>query len=622
MPEDHWTRIAPVAPGGTVLDLTLDREGRFWAATWGGLFRQGEHGWTPSPSSPPIPTISGIWAAGPYLFAAGIGGGLARSLDGGQTWDLCWLDEVQEPIICLAPSPSFEQDGVLLAGTDGAGVLRSEDWGRRWQRSNVGLQDLTVTAVACAPHWDRREVAFAATLGGLYRSSGGGRAWRPTGWVDDQATIETLAVAAWTEEPGYLLFVGTQERGLFQSANAARTFQPVGESLPAKESQAFIDALWVDPDLAETGLVVVADGQDILRSEDAGKTWEHAARDVPPILCLAGDGTRLAAGLHLEGLLASPDGGRTWEKDASLVCRGLARLTAGGGRLFAFGAMEGAWWSPDGRDWQPLAGIEDEALPITTLEAAQGPAGLITLAGTAAGLLAWRGNAGPEPISQANLAPGGLVTALAFSPDFATDGHVWAGQEDGSLWQSTDAGRTWTPMGHPFGQGTAVALAPSPDFAADGLLVAVTHRLDHRETIIWRSLDRGDTWEEWTRLGTTWPRVTLVVAGEKGIHSWASLGTLVMQPAFRGWTGQAVSDPPPIVMRVVQSPDGQVVAATAEGVYRSPNGRTWKPWNDGLDQGAGLLDLVLFAPEGEELALWGLAPGGVIWRLPLQSSQA
>ena len=610
MAQDRWTLLGPIAPGGTVVGLAADGGGRFWAATWAGLFREGEGGWLPAPAAPPFSMLGGVWTAGRYLFAAGLPSGLARSSDGGQTWDLCWLDEVEAPVLCLAASPDVDQDGVLLAGTEGGGVLRSEDWGRRWRRANVGLQDLAVTAVACAPQWDRREVAFAVTPSGLYRSSSGGRAWKPApGWTAASPPIQAFALVPWPEEPGFLLFAATEEQGLFRSTDGGRSFQPLGGPTPAY-------ALWASPDLAHDGALLLVAGEGVFRSEDGGETWHPVLPEAPSILCLAAAGDRLAAGLQEEGLLLSEDLGRTWHREEAFVGRGLARLCAAGGRLLAFGAMEGAWWTDDGQEWQPLPGLAPEMLPLASLEAAEGAEGLVVLAGTAAGLLAWHGDAGPQALGEGTFASGGMVTALAFSPAFAQDGLIWAGQEGGSLWRSRDGGATWESLGQPFGEGVVVALAPSPRFPKDGLLVAATHRPQARQTLLWRSRDGGATWEEWTSQESGWPRVTLVVEGKDGVKSWAGVEHLVLQPVYRGWTGHPVVEPPARVVRVLLTPEGDVVAATSQGVYRSRNGRIWKPWNEGLPEGVGLLDVALAAPGGQERAYWGLGAGGVLWRRP------
>ncbi|MGC8839678.1 MAG: WD40/YVTN/BNR-like repeat-containing protein, partial [Anaerolineae bacterium] len=587
MAQDRWTLLGPVASGGTVVGLASDDQGRFWAATWGGLFREGEGGWLSAPTAPPFSMLGGVWAAGRYLFAAGLPSGLARSADGGHTWDLCWLDEVEAPILSLVASPNFDQDGVLLAGTEGGGVLRSETWGRRWRRANVGLQDLAVTAVACAPRWERREVAFAVTPSGLYRSSSGGRAWKPTsGWAASSPPIQAFALAPWPEEPGFLLFAATEEQGLFRSADGGHTFQPLGGPAP-------VYALWASPEFARDGLLVLIAGEGVFRSEDGGRTWHEVLPESPSILCLAAAGDRLAAGLQEEGVLLSPDRGRTWHREDTFVGRGLARLAAAGGRLFAFGAMEGAWWTEDGQHWQPLPGLRPEMLPIASLEATEGAWGVVVLAGTAAGLMGWRGDEGPQPLGGEAFSSGGMVSALAFSPAFASDGLAWAGQESGSLWRSRDGGATWEHLGQPFGEGVVVALAPSPRFPREGLLVAATHHPQARKTVLWRSRDGGATWEEWTSQESGWPRVTLVVEGKDGVKSWAGVENLVLQPVYQGWTSHPVVDPPAHVMRVLLTPEGHVMAVTNRGVYRSSNGRVWKPWNEGLPEGMGFLDVAL-----------------------------
>lgn len=99
-----------------------------------------------------------------------------RSADGGQTWGRCYTEQVEALVISLAASPNFRRDRVLLAGTDGAGILRSIDGGRHWQLSNFGLRDYEIFDLAAAPVWERYEYAFAVSEGGLYQSPNGGRA--------------------------------------------------------------------------------------------------------------------------------------------------------------------------------------------------------------------------------------------------------------------------------------------------------------------------------------------------------------------------------------------------------------------------------------------------------------
>ncbi|NLE75582.1 MAG: hypothetical protein GX605_02370 [Chloroflexi bacterium] len=614
MTQHSWTPMAPVAPGGTVLDLTLDTQGGLWAATWAGLFRQQGDAWWPTPDQPPFQTTVGLWAVEGYLFAAGMNGGLVRSLDGGASWEWCWLDEVTERVSCLAVSPHFDEDGVLILGTDGAGVLRSADRGRRWRRANVGLQAPYVTGLVCAPAWGERELVFAATTEGLYRSSGGGRAWRRTGWDAPDAVIEALAGAPWPSEPGFVLYLGTLEHGLFRSTDGGQTWQPTaGAPHTAQGERAPIGALWVDPDVAQSGLLVVGTDDALFRSGDGGRTWQPTASDLPAVLCLGGQGQALAAGLFEDGLLTSNDGGRAWAPASALSCRGLARLTVGGGLLYAYGAMEGAWSSTDGHEWQRLDWLPYDALPLSALAAGEG----VVLAATNAGLWVQRGQGPGQLWEQPPAAEGALISALALSPRFAADGLAWAGQEDGTLWRSSDGAQSWQPLGQPFGQGAILALEPSARVARDGLLVAATGHPAEGKVCLWRSSDGGGSWEEWLAQAVSWPRVTLTIDGERGIRSWASLGSLVMQPVYSGWKGGPVSPQAPVVMRLLRTDRGRLLAGAAHGVYTSTNGAAWTPLNQGLPVEARLLDLALFAPSGELPSLWGLAAGGAIWRLSL-----
>ena len=67
-------------------------------------------------------------------------------------------------------------DGVLLAGTRDAGVLRSPDRGETWDHANTGgLRDREVFALVVDPHLPRR--VYAATYGGVFRSTDRGATW-------------------------------------------------------------------------------------------------------------------------------------------------------------------------------------------------------------------------------------------------------------------------------------------------------------------------------------------------------------------------------------------------------------------------------------------------------------
>lgn len=80
------------------------------------------------------------------------------------------------------------------------------------------------------------------------------------------------------------------------------------------------------------------------------------------------------------------------------------------------------------------------------------------------------------------------VLALAVSPGFGSDETVYAGTETG-IYISTNGGRAWRAVESADKLGGIQSLAISPDFMKDNTLVAATESQG-----LWRSRDRGTTW--------------------------------------------------------------------------------------------------------------------------------
>jgi photosystem II stability/assembly factor-like uncharacterized protein len=273
-----------------------------------GLLRPTAEGWQKLPQDQlPLPLTALTWA-GELLFVGTNSGQIVYSRDSGETWYSAHLRQPVQAVTCFVASPNFERDGVLLAGTAGSGILRSTDGGRNWQLSSFGLHDFTILAVDAAVEWGRREVAFAGTAHGLYRTPNGGRAWKKVDLGD--WTFQSLAMTS------DLALAGTEAQGLFVSTDGGRRWQTV--DLPAKAPT--INALWLQPEPAP-GTVCLAGTDDgrILRSEDGGKRWTWVAEGPAPILCITRAGQRLCAGLLNEGLLVSEDGGLSWTHDRGMA---------------------------------------------------------------------------------------------------------------------------------------------------------------------------------------------------------------------------------------------------------------------------------------------------------------
>ncbi len=153
--------------------------------------------------------------------------GLATAQAGSETgWQAGFMDHVSAPVLCLVADPAGEE---LLAGTQGGGILRSSNRGESWQVSNFGLQDTKILALAWAPApsaqaWPRWSTVFAGTEEGIYRSPNGGRGWKRT---DCPAAFYQCIAPALDFPRSRLVLAGTEDAGLFRSTDGGRSFRPV-----------------------------------------------------------------------------------------------------------------------------------------------------------------------------------------------------------------------------------------------------------------------------------------------------------------------------------------------------------------------------------------------------------
>ncbi len=288
----------------TVYALAADGKDCCFAACSAGLFRSSDAGasWQRlSPSSEIVTTavaLSPAFANDRSLFAA-VKGGILRSSDAGDTWHTAAFPAPPPLFSCLALSPDFERDGVLLAGTLEDGIFSSADRGLRWQPWNFGLFDLSVLCLALSPHWPGDETVFAGTETGLYRSGNGGRAWRFTGFPTEFAPVLSLALAVDQASGETLLFAGGEAHGLQVSCDQGESWQGLAldSALNQLQVQCAGDGPFVLYALVDNG---------VARSEDGGKSWACVQRTeaVPTAMLLLDDA--LLLGLHGRGIMRLP----------------------------------------------------------------------------------------------------------------------------------------------------------------------------------------------------------------------------------------------------------------------------------------------------------------------------
>lgn len=306
---------APLAPGQPaprqVWDIQANSSADAWLITDLGIIARDRDDWRLIPLPPDIVDMGGpgaLGSAGGVHWLAGGQSALIRTTDNGASWGFCWLDGVQQGVACITASPRFGADRTVLAGTLGAGVLRSTDGGQRWLLSNFGLQEFTILALATAGDWTRREVAFAGTLDGIYRSVGGGRAWKLAGL--NGLAIQALAASKRYTETG-LVLAGSEEAGLYRSADGGRTWRPAGDEIGRTAS---INGLLCIATGDSEAWIAGTGAGSLWRSADAGDSWQLVQEADDSVLALAaGPDAQLYAALGDGGLLGSRDAGQTWQ---------------------------------------------------------------------------------------------------------------------------------------------------------------------------------------------------------------------------------------------------------------------------------------------------------------------
>jgi photosystem II stability/assembly factor-like uncharacterized protein len=209
-----------------ILSISESNQAR-WAAGPNGLFRVESGQLTPVPQ--PMERLASVLALQNRLLVGGAPHGVAYTADQGENWQAAWMSGCQSPVLVIAADVDVANSGVVLAGTEGEGILRSTDRGGYWFPCNYGLRNYMILSLNWAPpaplkQWPRREVVFATTEEGIYRSPNAGRAWKRADCPD--AVYQIVAVSPQYHRDGVVL-AGAEDEGLWRSSDGGRSFARV-----------------------------------------------------------------------------------------------------------------------------------------------------------------------------------------------------------------------------------------------------------------------------------------------------------------------------------------------------------------------------------------------------------
>jgi photosystem II stability/assembly factor-like uncharacterized protein len=347
-----WAQAGRGLPAENILALAFSEKGDalYLSTDRSGLFRSVDEGqtWLPMGGPPLFPSRAVRITPDPgtgALYAATDGRGVLISFDG-----LNWAEFneglASKKITSVLGSPS--EPGTLLAASSEEGVyrsrmgkpwqkiaipaptefvqlmvsdgranlyiaaentlLRSTDWGDKWEKAGAGLPEKPVTRLFVDPFGD--PVVYAIVEGeGLYRSADHGSTFERVSQLFEDAPLNDLAFGLDSSE----LYGGTLGLGVILSTDRGSNWTNAAEP---ETIQPFVLSLAINPKNSQIVYAGVSFG--VLKSTDGGETWKvySSQLDAKGALALAIDRNNpdILYAATTAGVYVTRDGGEHWSR--------------------------------------------------------------------------------------------------------------------------------------------------------------------------------------------------------------------------------------------------------------------------------------------------------------------
>jgi photosystem II stability/assembly factor-like uncharacterized protein len=258
-----------------------------------------------------VTDVEGIPSPSKTFYVAAAAGGIWKTTNNGTSFELVWSGDPERSVISmgdLAIAPSDPQ--IVWAGTGeedsrnsisaGGGIYKSVDGGDSWEFKGLGETQVIARIVV---HPTNPDVVYVAALGhiwdsnperGLYRTQDGGETWELVKHVSDRAGFvdvvihphhpERLFAASWERQRGpYFLQSGGPGSGLLRTDDGGDTWtEVVGNGFPTGEkgriglaiSQSNPHTMYAMVEARGEGEEDGSAGNGLYRSTDGGETWE------------------------------------------------------------------------------------------------------------------------------------------------------------------------------------------------------------------------------------------------------------------------------------------------------------------------------------------------------------
>jgi len=417
---------------------------------------------------------------------------------------------------------------------------------------------------------------YAATHGGVFKSTDGAHSWTPIG--SGLTNLDVLAVAVDPIHSG-TVYAGTNGSGLFKSIDGGANWIAMNNGL-STPTGAFVRALVVDP-LNSGNLYVISSAPGLLKSADGGLSWSDtglkAPSGSPQAVAIGASNPATIYVAFSSGIYKSTDAGATWAAlsgpkftfpNGSTAAVGLSSLVvdpSNANTLYAsgYGPQNGIFKSSDGgANWNfmsipgssPIQPLAVDPFNSSTLYAASYTAG-------------FKSSDGGSTWSVVSGFP------LAFDPQ--NPGVAYGNGADGIV-KSTDGGASWTGAARGIAYAAVYSLAVDPrGVNVYAVTTAQAAGPAFNSSKVWKTSNDGVSWSDTVTSSVGAPILAIAPSNPDVVYV-VKAGALY-KSADAGSSYQPVGgnalNAPSLSALLVDSSDANILyAATGTGVLKSADG--------------------------------------------------
>ena len=555
-----WTRVTAGLPEigvtGVAFAPAFEANQTLFAATDGfGVYRSNDAGasWRSLPSAGLTRTdLKGVQVApagsGHVMIVVWSQSDVFRSRDSGATWKQKNSGLPGGRVIrFIALGPQFNSDGLALLGTRSHGIYRTKNKGDQWSSRGLTGKGAVETAAFSPNYGADNRVYAGTTTGGFFRSTNRGSSWEAANKGLDRHSITSIS-ASNDFRSDRTLFAGGGQGGVFRSADGGDNWVEIGSGVDI----ASVSALGFSNNYGSDGTLFVGTQSGVLKSDNRGATWSNISWNLPS--------------LSVQTMAVSPGYADDGTIFVGLAGEGVHRIFNGSGD---------AWVKED-------SGLEDSRLSDNPLAVATSPVfhntrGDLTVFVGGAGGVARSVLAGSLWVHVYGASALADVTSVVLSPNYGSDGTVFAASRGGGIFKSVSRGQSWAVANNGLANLVVRRLAISPSYSSDGTLLAAT------DGGVFITRDGGQVWNA-TSLSQAVTNVGFApdfASSRLAFSSVAGMGGAVLQSVDGGFNWQPITTGLPNAEIVVLgvSPDfandGNVFVGTSRRgmwVYRVVGG--------------------------------------------------